>query len=74
MNLSYRGYATFLKQDPDSQIWHGQVADIQDVVTFDGKTQRQAAAAFRQSVDVYLSFSSVNILEESASAAAESVG
>jgi predicted HicB family RNase H-like nuclease len=56
MNLSYKGYTTILKRDPDSRIWYGRVSNIQDMVTFEAKTQTAAEEKFRKSIDAYLSF------------------
>lgn len=56
MRLRYRGYTAILKQDLDSAVWHGRVADIQDVVSFEGKTTAQAEKEFRKAVDAYLEF------------------
>ena len=56
MKLRYKGYTTFVTQDPGSTIWHGRVWGIQDVVTFEAKTQTAAAKEFCKSVDAYLSF------------------
>lgn len=54
--LRYRGYTTTLQLDPDACIWHGRVMDIQDVVTFEGRTQVEAEKEFHRSVDAYLNF------------------
>jgi predicted RNase H-like HicB family nuclease len=54
MRLRYRGYTAILQQDLDSAIWHGRVADIRDIVSFEGKTAAHAEAEFRKAVDVYL--------------------
>jgi predicted HicB family RNase H-like nuclease len=56
MKLHYKGYITILEQDPDSKIWHGRVSGIQDVVTFEGKTQVLAEQEFHKSIDAYLQF------------------
>ncbi len=54
--LRYKGYTTILQLDPNSRIWHGRVANIQDVVAFEGRTQIEAEREFRRSVDAYLNF------------------
>ncbi|MCU0523833.1 MAG: type II toxin-antitoxin system HicB family antitoxin [Elainella sp. Prado103] len=56
IHLKYKSYATIARQDPISGIWHGRILNIQDVVSFEGKTQAQAEAEFRKSVDGYLDF------------------
>jgi predicted HicB family RNase H-like nuclease len=54
--LRYKGYTTILQLDPDACVWHGRVMNIQDVVTFEGKTQKEAEKEFCRSIDAYLSF------------------
>lgn len=56
IHMKYKSYATIARQDPISGIWHGRILDIQDVVSFEGKTQTQAEIEFRKSVDGYLDF------------------
>lgn len=55
MKLRYKDYITTLKQDQNG-IWHGRVAGIQDVVTFEAKTPSQAEQEFRKAIDAYLNF------------------
>jgi predicted HicB family RNase H-like nuclease len=54
--LRYKGYTTILQFDPHSRIWYGRVMNIQDVVSFEGRTQSEAEKEFRRSVDAYLNF------------------
>jgi predicted HicB family RNase H-like nuclease len=55
MKLRYRDYTTILKRNHDG-VWHGQVAGIQDVVTFEATSPTEAKQEFRKSIDAYLSF------------------
>jgi predicted HicB family RNase H-like nuclease len=54
--LRYKGYTTTLQLDPDSRLWYGRVLDIQDVVTFEGRTKMEAEKEFRRAIETYLNF------------------
>ena len=54
--LTYKGYSGQLDIDTEAGILFGQVLDIRDVVTFQGKTVEEAVQAFHDSVDDYLEF------------------
>ena len=49
----YTGVATF---DEDADIFHGEVVDTRDVITFEGSSVKELRKAFRESVDDYLAF------------------
>ena len=49
----YRGAAVF---DGEFGIFHGEVAGIRDVITFQGRTEAELRVAFRDSIDEYLNF------------------
>jgi len=54
--LTYKGYAGCVEFDDESGIFHGEVLDLRDVVTFQGKSVREIEKAFRDSIDEYLAF------------------
>lgn len=54
--LSYKGYTGQLEFDLESNLLHGRVLDIKDVVTFEGETIEAAKRAFEESIDDYLDF------------------
>ena len=55
--MEYKGYTGRITALDESQgILHGEVADINDVVTFQGQTPEELVRAFRDSVDDYLAF------------------
>lgn len=57
--MEYKGYAgRIVTVDETAGIIHGEVAGISDVVTFQGSSPKELAAAFRDSVDDYLAFCS----------------
>lgn len=49
----YHGSATF---DEQAEIFHGEVTDLRDVVTFQGSSVAELKTAFQESVDDYLDF------------------
>jgi len=54
--LKYKGYAGHVKFDDESRIFHGEVLDLKDVITFQGKTVEEIEKAFRDSLDNYVAF------------------
>lgn len=54
--LNYKGYIGHVEFDDDADIFHGEVINTRDVITFQGKTVTEIKIAFRESVDDYLSF------------------
>ena len=52
--LEYKGYFGTIKVDAEAGILHGDVLNIRDVITFEGKTVDEAREAFVESVDDYL--------------------
>lgn len=56
MTMKYKGYESVVKFDDEARIFHGEVLNIRDVVTFQGSSVHELEAAFRGSVDDYLTF------------------
>lgn len=54
--MTYKGYTASLEIDVEAGIIFGRVLDINDVVTFKGKTVEDARQEFYKSVDDYLAF------------------
>ncbi len=54
--LKYKGYTGHVEFDDESGIFHGEVLDLRDVITFQGKTVEEIEKAFRDSIDDYLEF------------------
>jgi len=52
----YKGYVGRAEYDFDAQLFHGQVIDTRDVITFQSKTPKDLERAFVGSVDDYLAF------------------
>ena len=52
--MEYRGYRAAVTFDDDAGIFHGEVIDTLDVITFQGETVVELRQAFADSVDEYL--------------------
>ena len=52
--LQYKGYAGHVEFDDETGIFHGEVLDLRDVITFQGKSVKEIERAFRESIDDYL--------------------
>jgi len=70
--LEYKGYTAHVELDADAGIFHGEVLDTRDVITFQGKSVDEVQEAFHESVDDYLEFCASH--EKSRDAAGESNG
>lgn len=54
--LKHKGYTGHVEYDGEAQLFHGEVLDIGDVVTFQGTSAGEIERAFRDSVDEYLAW------------------
>ena len=54
--LSYKGYTGHDEFDDEARLFHGEVLDTRDVVTFQGQSVDEIERAFHESVDDYLAF------------------
>lgn len=52
----YKGYVARVEFDDGVGVFHGEVLNLRDVITFEGKTVGELRKAFRDSVDDYLEF------------------
>ena len=56
--LNYKGYSGHIAFDGEEGLFHGEVLDTRDVITFQGRSVEEIEQAFRASVDDYLDFCS----------------
>ena len=54
--MEYKGYLSHVEFDDDANIFHGEVINIRDVITFQGKSVDELRQAFEDSVEYYLAF------------------
>jgi predicted HicB family RNase H-like nuclease len=57
--MEYKGYLGRVEYDDDAGIFHGEIVNVRDVITFQGATVTQLRKAFRGSVDDYLTFCAI---------------
>lgn len=54
--MEYNGYLSHVEFDSESNIFHGEIINIRDVITFQGKTVEELHKVFEDSIEDYLSF------------------
>lgn len=54
--LKYKGYSGHVEYDDEAGIFHGEVLDLKDAVTFQGTSVDEVEQAFRDSIDDYVEF------------------
>lgn len=54
--LQYKGYTGRVEFDGEARLFHGEVIDLRDVVTFQGTSVEDLERSFQDSVDDYLEF------------------
>ncbi len=54
--LHYKGYTGHVEFDGEAGLFHGEVIDLRDVVTFQGTSVEDLERSFQDSVDDYLEF------------------
>ena len=54
--LEYKSYKGHVEFDPDAGLFHGEILDTRDVITFQGTSVQELELAFRDSIDDYLEF------------------
>lgn len=54
--MEHKGYLGKVEFDADAEIFHGEVVNVRDVITFQGQSVAELTKAFRESVDDYLEF------------------
>lgn len=54
--MEYKGYIGKVEFDDEAEIFHGEIINTRDVITFQGKSVSELTKAFRDSIDDYLTF------------------
>lgn len=54
--MEYKGYNAKVDFDDEAMIFHGEVIDLKDVITFQAESVDELKTAFKDSVDDYLEF------------------
>ncbi len=56
--MEYKGYLAQIDYDDDARVFHGEVINLKDVITFEGTCVEDLRQAFVDSVEDYLEFCS----------------
>jgi predicted HicB family RNase H-like nuclease len=54
--MRYKGYEATVDYDGEAEIFHGEVANLRDVITFQGSTAAELKQALADSIEDYLAF------------------
>lgn len=54
--MEYKGYVAKVEFDDEAEIFHGEVINLRDVITFEGESVAELKQAFQDSVEDYLAF------------------
>jgi predicted HicB family RNase H-like nuclease len=54
--MKYQGYEAVVSFDEEADIFHGEVINTRDVITFQGSSTDELRKAFEDSVEDYLAF------------------
>jgi predicted HicB family RNase H-like nuclease len=54
--MTYKGYDAAVEYDEDAEIFHGEVINLRDVITCQGRSVSELKKAFAGSVEDYLAF------------------
>lgn len=54
--MEYKGYFANVQFDDEANIFHGEIINLRDVITFEGETVEELRKAFNDSVEDYLEF------------------
>lgn len=54
--MHFKGYEAVVEFDEDTSLFHGEIINLRDVITFQGQSVDELKAAFAASVEDYLAF------------------
>lgn len=54
--MTYQGYEAIIEYDEEAELFHGEVMNLRDVITFQGQSVGDLKKAFAESVEDYLAF------------------
>lgn len=54
--MEYKGYIGIVEYDSDAKIFHGDVINTRDVITFQGTSVKEIEKAFSESIDDYINW------------------
>jgi predicted HicB family RNase H-like nuclease len=54
--MEYKGYFGTVEYDAEAKLFHGDIINTRDVITFQGTTVKEIEKAFKDSIDDYLAW------------------
>lgn len=54
--IEYKGYIGHIEFDDDANIFHGEVINTRDIITFQGSSVAELRQSLKDSIEVYLAF------------------
>jgi predicted HicB family RNase H-like nuclease len=54
--MEYKGYMGTVEYDAEAKIFHGDIINTRDVITFQGKSVNEIEKAFKDSIDDYIAW------------------
>ncbi|GHV77527.1 antitoxin HicB [Spirochaetia bacterium] len=54
--MEYEGYLGTVEYDADAKLFHGDIVNTRDVITFQGTTVEEIERAFKDSIEDYLAW------------------
>ena len=54
--MEYKGYLGTVEYDAQAKIFHGDIINTRDVITFQGTTAKEIEKAFRDSINDYITW------------------
>ena len=54
--MRYKGYTGKVEYDDEARVFHGEVLDTRDVITFQGSSVRELQEAFCESIYDHIAF------------------
>lgn len=54
--MSYKGYEAVIEFDDEAELFHGEVINLRDVITFQGASVAELKDALKDSIEDYLAF------------------
>jgi predicted HicB family RNase H-like nuclease len=54
--MEYKGYLGMVEYDAEAKIFHGDIINTRDVITFRGTTVNEIEQAFKASIDDYIAW------------------
>jgi predicted HicB family RNase H-like nuclease len=54
--MEYKGYLGEVEYDSQARIFHGDIINTRDIITFQGTTVKEIERAFKESIDDYIAW------------------